>query len=197
MSKIKRKHEDEGQSKPYKKKHWSLGLLDSMTDPDLIVEEDDLVTVIKDKYPKAKFHYLVLPKENITNLKRLNTSNIELLKHIHKCGEKIIKKAAGGRKIRLGYHAVASMSRLHLHAITQDFDSSCLKTKKHWNSFTTKFFVDSEVIIKQLEENGKVDLAYLNPSELLKAELKCHVCDMKQGNMPKLKAHIKQHVQDA
>ncbi|XP_033096082.1 aprataxin-like [Anneissia japonica] len=49
----KEKYGDEkSESKPYKKKHWSLGLLDSMSDPDLIVEEDALVTVIKDKYPK-------------------------------------------------------------------------------------------------------------------------------------------------
>jgi len=30
-----------------------------------------------------------------------------------------------------------------MHAISQDFDSGCLKTKKHWNSFTTDYFVDA------------------------------------------------------
>ena len=34
-------------------------------------------------------------------------------------------------------------SHLHMHVISQDFDSPCLKTKKHWNSFTTSYFVDS------------------------------------------------------
>lgn len=31
-----------------------------------------------------------------------------------------------------------------MHVISQDFSSSCLKTKKHWNSFTTEYFVDAE-----------------------------------------------------
>ena len=35
-------------------------------------------------------------------------------------------------------------SHVHLHAISQDFDSPSLKTKKHWNSFTSAYFVDSD-----------------------------------------------------
>jgi len=34
-------------------------------------------------------------------------------------------------------------SHLHLHVISQDFDSPFLKNKKHWNSFTSAYFVDS------------------------------------------------------
>jgi len=34
-------------------------------------------------------------------------------------------------------------SQLHMHVISQDFNSPCLKTKKHWNSFTTEYFIDS------------------------------------------------------
>lgn len=35
-------------------------------------------------------------------------------------------------------------SQLHMHVISQDFSSPFLKTKKHWNSFTTDYFVDAE-----------------------------------------------------
>ena len=41
---------------PEKKKpfgHWSQGLLSSMDDPELKVDSDDKVVVIKDKYPKV------------------------------------------------------------------------------------------------------------------------------------------------
>lgn len=34
-------------------------------------------------------------------------------------------------------------SHVHLHVISQDFDSPCLKNKKHWNSFTTDYFIES------------------------------------------------------
>jgi aprataxin len=54
----KRKHENEKSKKdenPKKKfaGHWSQGLLSSMDDPELIVEKDDKMTIIKDKYPKV------------------------------------------------------------------------------------------------------------------------------------------------
>ena len=35
------------------KGHWSQGLLASIADPSLIVQEDDLTVIIKDKYPKV------------------------------------------------------------------------------------------------------------------------------------------------
>lgn len=46
---------DESSNVPAKKKnHWSQGLLASMNDPNLIVESDDRIVIIKDKYPKVK-----------------------------------------------------------------------------------------------------------------------------------------------
>jgi len=44
----------------------------------------------------------------------------------------------------MGYHAMPSMQRLHLHVISTDFNSPYLKTKYHWNSFTTSFFLHSQ-----------------------------------------------------
>lgn len=65
-------------------------------------------------------------------------------------------------------------SHLHMHVISQDFDSPCLKNKTHWNSFTTDFFRDVDgktfcrhfllgyknflfsAILNELKENGKM-----------------------------------------
>ncbi|GIY98065.1 aprataxin [Caerostris extrusa] len=58
-------------SKKQKTGHWSQGLKASMEDPNLIVDSDDLVVIIKDKYPKAQHHYLILPKEIFLTLKLL------------------------------------------------------------------------------------------------------------------------------
>ena len=49
----------DGETAPPKKKpfgHWSQGLLSSMDDPELKIESDDKVVVIKDKYPKVSPH---------------------------------------------------------------------------------------------------------------------------------------------
>lgn len=50
------------------KGHWSHGLLQSMKDPNTIVISTDKLIAIKDKYPKAKLHFLVLPTENIPTI---------------------------------------------------------------------------------------------------------------------------------
>lgn len=180
-----------GAKKPFG--HWSQGLLSSMDDPELRVHSDDKITIIKDKYPKAQHHFLVMPKENIPNLKSLKKEHLDLLHYIQKQGQEIADKADKNLKFRFGYHAVPSMGHLHMHVISQDFNSPCLKTKKHWNSFTTEYFVDSEDIIKQLEEEGKIEMDTGKFHEILKTDLRCHVCKKPQKNMPALKMHIQLH----
>jgi len=34
--------------------HWSMGLHASMNDPELVVDSDDKLVIIKDKYPKVE-----------------------------------------------------------------------------------------------------------------------------------------------
>lgn len=143
----KRKSDSENNKSSKKKpnnSHWALGLLDSMNDPELQVDTDDKVVVIKDKYPKAKHHYLVLPKEDISDLKNLKREHVPLLKHMEDMGQKVIEKMNDGTSFKIGYHARASMQRLHLHVISTDMNSPCLKTKKHWITFTTGFFLEAE-----------------------------------------------------
>lgn len=174
--------------------HWSQGLKTSMMDPDMQVFKDDRVVVIKDKYPKARYHWLVLPWEAISSLKVLRSQHLELLEHMHAVGEKMVQDyASSGRTtFRLGYHAIPSMSHVHLHVISQDFDSPCLKNKKHWNSFTTEYFLESRDVIEMVKLNGQVTVNE-GTSELLKAPLRCHMCKQQQSTIPELKAHLKMH----
>ena len=185
----KRKGESAGKSSG----HWSGGLLASMNDPNLKVEEDDLTVTIKDKYPKAKHHYLVLPKSNIPNLKSVTKEeHLTLLKHMHQKGLGLADKHEGS-EFKLGYHAIPSMAQLHLHVISQDFDSPCLKTKKHWNSFTTDYFVPSLQVLEEVEKTGKPRAVDKEKSkELLNLPLKCHKCSCSPKNMPDLKKHLKE-----
>ncbi|XP_069093614.1 aprataxin isoform X2 [Pleurodeles waltl] len=174
--------------------HWSQGLKASMMDQDMQVFKDDRVVVIKDKYPKARYHWLVLPWEAISSLKALRSQHLELLEHMHAVGEKMVKDYAssGSTTFRLGYHAIPSMSHIHLHVISQDFDSPCLKNKKHWNSFTTEYFLESRDVLEMVKLNGQVTVKE-GTSELLKAPLRCHMCKQQQPTIPELKAHLKMH----
>lgn len=56
--------------------------------------------------------------------------------------------------IRAGVHSIPSMANLHVHVITQDFCLSRMKNKKHYNSFTTPFFVDFDSLEPKSEEDG-------------------------------------------
>ncbi|XP_048218022.1 aprataxin isoform X3 [Perognathus longimembris pacificus] len=174
--------------------HWSQGLKISMQDPKMQVYKDEQVVVIKDKYPKARYHWLVLPWASISSLKAVTSEHLELLKHMHAVGEKVISDFAGFNKhrFRLGYHAIPSMSHVHLHVISQDFDSPCLKNKKHWNSFNTEYFLESKAIIKMVQEAGKVTVQD-GTSELLKLPLRCHECQQLLPSIPQLKEHLRKH----
>ena len=177
--------------------HWSMKLLQSMEDPNMIVESDSLTVTIKDAFPKAKHHYLILPKESLSSLRSLTAKHISLLEHMDECGQSLTKQLIDKNpnlEFRQGYHAVPSMSQLHMHVISQDFDSTCLKTKKHWNSFTSDFFIDSQQIIKMLKSQNKIELNQDKYDALLKSDLVCHKCTHRPKNMPALVQHIKTHL---
>ncbi|KAM9792783.1 aprataxin [Neosynchiropus ocellatus] len=174
--------------------HWSQGLKASMQDPKMQVYKDDKVVVINDKYPKARYHWLVLPWISIPNLKALRAEHCELVRHMQDVADKMVQQCphAGSLRFRKGYHAIPSMSHVHLHVISQDFDSPCLKNKKHWNSFTTDYFIDSEEVLLMLETSGTVKVKD-GASELLKLPLRCHMCSKELPTIPALKQHLKSH----
>ncbi|XP_046900449.1 aprataxin isoform X1 [Hypomesus transpacificus] len=175
--------------------HWSQGLKASMQDPTMQVYKDERIVVIKDKYPKARYHWLVLPWESIPNLKALNRDHCDLLKHMQKVADRIVGQCpdASLLRFRLGYHAIPSMSHVHLHVISQDFDSPSLKNKKHWNSFTTDYFIESQEVIAMLEKAGKVTIKE-GMNDLLKLPIRCHVCQKELSTIPQLKEHLKSHL---
>ncbi|TRY77714.1 hypothetical protein DNTS_029095, partial [Danionella cerebrum] len=181
--------------KPDSGGHWSQGLKVSMQDPKMQMYKDDKVVVIKDKYPKARHHWLVLPWSSISSLKVLCSEHVELLKHMQLVGQQMVQGCLDRHtlRFRMGYHAIPSMSHIHLHVISQDFDSPCLKNKKHWNSFTTDYFIESQDLIAMLEQDGKVSVKE-GASEFLKLPLRCHVCKKEQPTIPKLKDHLKTHL---
>ncbi|TPP67090.1 Aprataxin [Fasciola gigantica] len=85
------------------------------------------------------FHWLILPKESIPRWANLNSMHIPLLRSMHEAAEQLVSENEP-HSFQIGYHAVPSMLQLHMHVVSTDFCSPCLKTKKHWNSFTTRFY---------------------------------------------------------
>lgn len=157
-----------------------------------VLECMDSVIVLPDLYPKAKKHVLVVARlDGLDSLADVQKEHIPLLRQIHSVGEKwadSFLQEDPSMIFRLGYHSVPSMRQLHLHVISQDFDSLHLKNKKHWNSFTTKFFRDSVEVLEEVEKVGKVEINY--DKNILSMELRCHRCRSAHPNIPRLKSHI-------
>ncbi|UJR25656.1 hypothetical protein I4U23_007007 [Adineta vaga] len=183
-----------------KKAHWSVALSDALNDESVRLYRDDLCTVIKDKFPKARIHLLVMPNQFIADLKCVNDTDLPLLKHMLKIGKEIAEKTAAKAnatglfaRFRYGYHAIPSLSLLHMHVISQDFISDSLKTKKHWNSFTSEYFLDASDVIDDLQANGSIRTDTTRMKRLLGNELQCHQCSNTFATMPKLKQHLMTH----
>ncbi|KAG6556035.1 hypothetical protein Mapa_001976 [Marchantia paleacea] len=176
---------------------WTLALYKLALHPDesKLLQVTDVAVVLNDLYPKAKKHVLVLSrKQGLDALEDARQEHVALLEHMHYLGEKwaaSFLKEDSSLVFRAGYHSVPSMKQLHLHVISQDFESACLKNKKHWNSFTTTFFRDSLDIIDELKTHGRVDNCGESAEKALQElELRCHRCRSIQPNMPRLKTHI-------
>ena len=90
-------------------------------------------------------------------------------------------------EIRSGIHAGPSMNHLHVHVMSRDMHSECMRHRKHYNSFNTAFLVPVEDF--PLAE----DDARRHPGReaYLDSDLKCWRCGANFGNkFKKLKQHV-------
>ena len=168
----------------------------------VILMQDDTCLVLYDAYPKAVYHVLVLPKERVMSLNDLRREHLPLIKHMHRVALHVISSIrdsadTGGTcgaqmTFRIGYHCVPSLKLLHLHVISADFDSACLKNKKHWNSFQPPFFLDSQDVQGMLAEAGRVVVDKVRAEGWLKMPLTSHRTSETLKNIPALKEHLKQ-----
>lgn len=191
--------------------HWSGGLLAYTKDPskfeDAVVKYTDDWVLIKDKYPKALLHLLILPRTSIPSISHLTAAHIPLLESMFSVctdlgkewlsrtletdvAKKLSSPSASTSRVNIGMHAVPSMSQLHIHVISDDFDSPSLKNKKHWNSFQPPFFIPVPSIIDTLRKGEKVSFNKDQYDKYLEQPLKCHRCNATMSNLPSLKNHI-------
>lgn len=186
--------------KPARSANWRDALFDPI-DALLFACNDD-VRVIYDGYPKAKHHLLALapPGSELRQIKHvadLRPKHLSALRRFHasirSCADSLLESL--GCELRIGYHAQPSMNWLHCHLLSTDFESECMKTKRHWLSFTTDFLVSIDSLEKILAADGSQGSALAEDlarrtNLISTADLACHKCRRRQPNMPALKRHI-------
>ena len=86
-----------------------------------------------------------------------------------------------------GIHAGPSMNHLHVHIISIDRHSECMKHRKHYNSFSTPFLIDVEDFPLDKSDDRK----HPGRERYLDRELECWRCGTVFGNkFSRLKAHL-------
>jgi aprataxin len=95
--------------------------------------------------------------------------------------------------IRVGVHAAPSMSNLHIHVISSDRHSDALRHRKHYNSFSTPFFVP----LDDFPLDGHDVRRWPQREGYLKSNLLCWRCGQDFGNrFQALKAHLTKEFED-
>ena len=96
-------------------------------------------------------------------------------------------------EVRVGIHARPSMSHLHIHVISLDRHSECLKHKKHYNSFATPFFVDLEDFPLAEDDVRR----HPEKEGYLQGDMKCWRCGRNYGNrFARLKEHLEMEFEE-
>ncbi|KAH0602548.1 uncharacterized protein H6S33_008629 [Morchella sextelata] len=200
--------------------------------PTVVIAHNSACVFIKDLFPKASIHALLLPrdpqkclvnpfdafedevfleemKKQAETLKKLVAKDLK--RRYGKFSEKDKKfseyeqrEAMGelvesevrpqGRdwesEVKVGFHAGPSMNHLHVHVISRDNYSSCLKKALHYNSFNTNFFVNIEELPLSKSERN-----YRQSSDTRKSQLsqdfECWRCGMNfKRSFVRLKEHL-------
>jgi len=191
-----------------------------------VLSYDDDFVVIRDAYPKASVHLLLLPRSSkhttlhpfdafadaafLTSVRDAVTPLVALaaseLRRLH--GSASLTDAARtaaltaepppaalppGRDwtedVLVGVHAHPSMSNLHVHVLSRDRYSDCLKHRKHYNSFATPFLVPLAAFPLAQEDERR----HPGRQGYLASELRCWRCGKGYGkSFARLKEHLKE-----
>ncbi|RYP25613.1 hypothetical protein DL767_008324 [Monosporascus sp. MG133] len=102
-------------------------------------------------------------------------------------GRKLPRGRDWEAEVRVGVHAHPSMNDLHVHVLSRDMFSECLRHRKHYNSFNTPFFVDLADLPLAPDDPRR----HPGRAGYLDADLTCWRCGRNFGNRFKqLKEHL-------
>ncbi|KAI0748162.1 hypothetical protein C8Q80DRAFT_1170487 [Daedaleopsis nitida] len=179
----------------------------------------DFSLTIYDKYPKAHFHFLLLPfiraplrpadLRDLSALLRLPREQAKaLLQRMQRDAaeatqliqEEMVQRFGFRWGVQIGFHAVPSLEHIHLHILSDEFRGEYMKGKKHLNSFHPKrgFFLHLDEVLSwfgpDIEPTWFAMKSTIDKKEyekLLKEDITCPHCDEPYKSMSKLTDHLR------
>ncbi|KAK0123665.1 aprataxin-like protein [Cadophora gregata] len=169
---------------PRSKKHTLQHPFDAFEDAEFLASVLEQATKLRDIIGKelqrqfGKYSVQDVPREKVLN------GEVE----IHRPEDMPIGRD-WNKEVKVGIHAHPSMNHLHIHVLSVDRYSECMKHRKHYNSFATPFFVELEnfPLSKDDVRRHPAKEGYLN------SDMLCWRCGMNFGNkFARLKEHLKE-----
>lgn len=192
-------HPHQPTSMKARKAPWSHSLATYLHNPQLhpeyILNSTKDYVVVKDKFPKARHHFLVIARiDRPMSVFDITRDHLAMLIEMKKAADALAAEFSS-EKFKIGFHPLPSMSHLHLHVVSDDHISPSVKKRAHYNSFTTKFFLPIEEVISVVGNCGQftTNLTRQNFEQLLRSGMVCHVCKKAMKNLPFLKNHLLEH----
>jgi aprataxin len=97
------------------------------------------------------------------------------------------------KEVQVGIHARPSMNHLHIHVLSVDRHSECLKHRKHYNSFATRFFVPVEDFPLAQEDVRR----HPGREGYLESDMRCWRCGRNfENKFARLKEHLKEELEE-
>lgn len=173
--------------------------------PSVVLYYDDEFVAVRDKYPKAAIHVLLLPRPSFlkaANPSDLRRHHLPQLQRMQEVAQLVTDKAiqqykaahpdhtlvaggggvAGGRGkpgVWWGFHGSPSLQPLHLHIVSDDLAGEFMKTRKHYASFASPtFFVRLSSVIETLKYNDDLGINKSQMEAILRSDgnPRCHRC---------------------
>jgi aprataxin len=147
--------------------------------------------------------FLAKVQEEVKKLRRLAAAELRRMYGKNSAQEKARREAMDedpppdelpdGRdwesELMCGIHASPSMNHLHVHVLSVDRCSPCLKHRKHFNSFATPFFIELDDFPLARDDVRR----HPGREGYLQRDLKCWRCGTNFGNkFAQLKDHLEQ-----
>lgn len=167
---------------------------------DTYVTHTEHLVLLNDKFPKGKLHALVVARDtSVASVHCLHSKeHAELLSSMISLAQDYVhhqrQRDRTIANVVFGFHSMPSMHPLHMHVISQDLSGEYMKSKMHWNSFSTPFLMDARQVYRQVLQAGKVSLTF-DPEQLLKQKPRCHRVGCKKdfSTFPACFSHATRH----
>lgn len=169
---------------PRSKKHALQHPFDAFEDAEFLASVQEQATKLRDIVGKelqrryGKFSKQDIPREKVLN------GEVEIDRP-----EDMPIGRDWNKDVKVGIHAHPSMNHLHIHVLSVDRYSECMKHRKHYNSFATPFFVELEDFPLAKDDVRR----HPGKEGYLDSDLLCWRCRRNFGNkFARLKEHLKE-----